>query len=83
MIIPTTLRVIFNVIRLLQAFSSRIFRTVVQQLTKFQLTERRAVPLRQLSFLLVLRGSLLVISERNSELKINDTMHCCTIHTED
>jgi len=42
-----------KVIRLLQAFSNVIFRTGVQQLTRFQLTKCVAVPLRQRSFLLV------------------------------
>ena len=41
-----------KVISLLQAFSSAIRRTFVQYFTRFQLTARRAVPQRQLGFLL-------------------------------
>ena len=41
-----------KVIPLLQAFSSAIRRTFVQYFTRFQLTARRAVPQRQLDFLL-------------------------------
>ena len=45
------LRVTFNVIHLLQVISNVIFLTAVQQLTRFQLTALRAIPLRLLSFL--------------------------------
>jgi len=38
-------------LHLLQVFWNGIFRTALQQLTRFQLTARRAVPLRQLSLL--------------------------------
>jgi len=41
-----------KVIAPLQAFSSAIRRTFVQYFTRFQLTARRAVPQRQLGFLL-------------------------------
>ena len=43
-----------KVIPLLQAFSSAIRRAFVQYFTRFQLTARRAVPQRQLGFLLII-----------------------------
>jgi len=42
--------VTFKAIHVLHAFSNVVFRTVVQQLTRFQLTARRAVPPLLLNF---------------------------------
>jgi len=47
-----------KVIPLLQAFSSAIRRTFVQYFTGFQLSARRAVPQRQLGFLLMISVNL-------------------------